>query len=290
MAKKSSRILMGCGIGCGAIILILIGLGVSGYLFVKDKFKDFEAVETLSKQLDAEYGPASQFTPSEDTISDAKIAVFLKIRQSVADAAANLSDKSSSIKDKIDEMEHNDDSSVSDVLFLIKQGMGSFPKIAEYLKARNQTMLENNMGLGEYYFIYITSYFSYLKNSPEDGPPFPVMENKGSSSGIHVEVKTSSGRKNSIKYRGMIITGYIQDMVVPMLKRLLKKGVNNQELADAIKQELVLIDKDSSRLPWQDGLPAKWLKVLEKHKIALENSYYKVTNPIELGQKNRRNR
>lgn len=290
MAKKSSKILMGCGIGCGVIILILIALGVSGYMFVKDKFKDFEAVESLNKELTAKYGSVKRFTPDEKTISDEKIEVFLRIREAVSETAANLEEKSDTISDKITEMEEKDESSFSDVFSLIKQGVGSFPKIAEYLKIRNQTLLDNQMGLGEYYYLYTTIYFSYMKKNPQDGPPFPITQHNNDSGPVHIRVNKSDERRDGLRYRGVIMTTYIQDMMIPMLSRFLANGISDPELAEAIKKEIDLLKQESARIPWKDGLPSQWAPIFDKYKTRFEKTYYKTTNPIELGQTSKHRR
>ena len=53
-------------------------------------------------------------------------------------------------------------------------GLSLVGGIVDLLQQRNQALLKEDMGLGEYLFIYSTAYYAWLGMSPGDGPPFQL--------------------------------------------------------------------------------------------------------------------
>jgi len=43
--------------------------------------------------------------------------------------------------------------------------LGIIPLMAEFVKTRNQALLDAGMGMGEYYFIYVVVYYPWLGKS-----------------------------------------------------------------------------------------------------------------------------
>ena len=63
MTEKTNKWLMGCGIGCGALILVGIIIGAVGYLLVRDTVTEFKGVEESREYLEARFGDVQDFTP-----------------------------------------------------------------------------------------------------------------------------------------------------------------------------------------------------------------------------------
>jgi hypothetical protein len=58
------------------------------------------------------------------------------------------------------------------VLATIREGVGALPKLARLHQERSVSLLDRQMGPGEYEYIYVLAYYSWLDQSPGDGPRF----------------------------------------------------------------------------------------------------------------------
>ena len=56
------------------------------------------------------------------------------------------------------------------VFQVMGSGVGMAQDIGHLFEARNQALLDKGMGIGEYTYIYILAYYSWLGHSPDDGP------------------------------------------------------------------------------------------------------------------------
>ena len=85
MAGAGKKWLLGCGIGCGLIVLVFAGIGTVGYFGVK-KFADrAEKIEATFDRMDAEYGQPSDFVPELDgSVPGHRMEVFLAVRDEMS--------------------------------------------------------------------------------------------------------------------------------------------------------------------------------------------------------------
>ena len=82
MSNRSSKVITGCGIGCGVFILSIIIGGVLLYTYIKNVGEDIDKIEEASTALVEKYGDAEKFYP-EVPIAKAKIIQFLDGRDSL---------------------------------------------------------------------------------------------------------------------------------------------------------------------------------------------------------------
>jgi hypothetical protein len=164
-SKKSStasKWLIGCGIGCGVVILLLIFAGVGGYFFVRNIVEGFEETEAITDSLMERYGEIKDFCPDPGgIIKPERLEAFLSVRNSMEPVKEELENSIGILSDEEGESQFKEEPSPG-VLTKIKIGFGIIPMIAEFYTKRNQALLDAEMGLGEYYFIYVVSYYSWL--------------------------------------------------------------------------------------------------------------------------------
>ena len=156
-------------------------------------------------------------------------------------------------------------------------------QIAEFMKGRNQALLDAGMGMGEYYYIYVIGYFSWLGKHPGDGPDFQIDES-GSD-----EIRVGELDREEVREeRRDLFIRRIHRMLLPMLHNQLDKlasgGVSEAQSGwrASLEAEIQAMEKDRFRLPWQEGLPARTEASLEPFRSRLEQSYNAMTNPLEL--------
>ena len=169
------------------------------------------------------------------------------------------------------------------VFEMVKLGFGLVPQIAEFLKFRNQALLDAKMGMGEYYYIYTISYFSWMGKLPEDGPDFEVTgeEDSGVRLGEMDIEEMREERRDSMLRR-------LHRTLLPMLQnqheKLMARGLSDSqsEWKDLLKAEIQAMEEDRFRLPWEDGLPDVIKASLDPYRDRLEQNYNTMTNPFEL--------
>jgi len=282
-SSTTKKWLIGCGIGCGALVIIIAILIASGFFFFKNIVDEFKDTEALMDTLTERYGRIKDFCPNPDgTISSYRIEAFLdareafsSIREKIARTFATLSEEEEAI-----EIERT---KPRNVLTMIRLGFGVVPQIAEFIKSRNQALLDFEMGIGEYYYIYVIAFYSWLGKPPEDGPEFQIRgpdEDRGPFR--YWDREDFEGNRREWMLRG------IHRMILPMLRNQLDKleereaAVLPEEWRQTLAAEVKAMETDRERLPWQDGVPPAIEESLRPYKSRLEASYLSMTNPLEL--------
>ncbi len=281
-SSATKKWLIGCGIGCGVVILIVVILIASGYFFIKNIVDEFEDTEALTEVLTERFGRMPDFCPNpEGTIPPERIEAFLSARQAFQPIREEIarSMEALSRKKDIDDIEVGKPKSI---FTLMRLGFGIIPQTAEFIKTRNEALLEANMGLGEYYYIYVLAYYSWLGKNPEDGPGFQIVgpdEDEGFG---------AWEREDSEEIRRERMLRRINRMLLPMLRNQLEKlqteggVVASGDWPHKLGQEIEALEDDRERLVWQDGLPESIEASLLPFRDQLEASYNPLTNPLEM--------
>lgn len=282
-SNTTKKWLVGCGIGCGAIILIAIVLGITGFMFFKNIVNEFKDTEEMMNVLTERYGKISDYCPNPDgSISADRLEAFLKVRDTFSESRKELEASMQALQDRTTGTEV-EVRKPRNVFQMVKLGFGLVPQIAEFMKSRNQALLDAEMGMGEYYYIYVIAYFSWLGNLPEDGPDFQINES-GEESSRWGELDRDQVREE----RRDLLLRRLHRMMLPMLHNQLEKLVSGEvyeaqaEWKTSLEAEIQAMEEDRFRLPWEDGLPVQTKASLEPFRSQLEQSYNAMTNPMEL--------
>jgi hypothetical protein len=281
--STTKKWLVGCGIGCAVIILIVIVLGVGGYMFFKNLVGEFQEQEELMEILTERYGQITDFCPEPDgPIGPSRIEAFLSARDAFAPYREKLATSMRELQEKVGQSEV-EVKKPKNVFEMMKLGFGLVPQIAEFMKFRNQALLDGEMGMGEYTYIYAIAYFSWLEKPPEDGPDFEVTGEDDSR--VHLgeinKEEIREERRDSMLRR-------LHRILLPMLKNQLEKltaSGSSEVLSgwkDRLEAEIQAMEEDRFRLPWEDGLPDLIETSLSPYRDRLERSYDAMTNPFEL--------
>jgi len=285
MEKSTKKWFIGCGIGCGAIVVILLVLLALGFFFVKDMVYKLEETGELTNSLKDLYGEIEDYTPPSDgRISYERMEAFLYVRESMAAVRERL-DHSISILDSARKQEGREDVRIPGQVFrAFKAAFGLFPGIGDFYAHRSQALLEIEMGLGEYMYIYILSYYSMLEKSPGDGPDFHLVQ------GDKEWRFDDWDKEDNIEERNVKMTERINQLLLSMLKNQLSQldspatTSGEDEWRGAFLAEIQALEGDVRRIPWQDGLPFVIEASFRPFLTRLENSYSSMANVLEFAQ------
>jgi hypothetical protein len=289
--KKSSssstkKWLIGCGIGCGAILLIVILLVMGGFFFVRNIVEGFKDTDALMDTLVEQHGEIQEYSPDPDgAIKPERLEAFLEAREVMAPAREEI-EKSFRILEEGRDEETGDEESRS-VFKRIKTGFGMIPQIADFYKSHVQSLLDVEMGMGEYYYIYTVVYFSWLGKSVLEGPDFQI---RGDNEGYRYR---DWDDQESEEVRQDITFRWLHRISLPMLQKQYEKltagdvpRIQN-EWRKALQAEIEAMESNRYRLIWQDGLPEVIKKSLEPYRQRLEDSYSPLTNSLEIALERR---
>ena len=142
MGNDASKWLMGCGIGCAAIILILVVFGLGSFLLVKDTVDDSKEMgRTVSEVTDA-YGAPGSFVPEPGgKLAPERVEAFLQVRDATFPVREELAESLKTVMTSIDTMEDGGGSFFG-ILRIIGTGAGALPKIAAFHRIRAEALLD----------------------------------------------------------------------------------------------------------------------------------------------------
>jgi len=293
LASTATKWIVGCSIGCGALILLVAALSLGTYFAVRNVVDDVQESQAAMEALTERYGRVSDFTPEAGgVIEAARMDVFLRARDAMMPFRTELAE---SLGVLADAKESGGDASSGSFFQKMRAGLNLLPGIFSFHTHRSEALLEAGMGLGEYRYIYVMAYYSWLGRLPADGPPFPLV----GDSDIRIEAGPSfdddaHGWEDQEEFqvresRAEQILVRVHREILPMLRRQQAALTRLGALPDgdawrrALEAEISALEADRFRIPWQDGLPEVLRQSLEPFRERLEASYSPMCNPLEIG-------
>jgi hypothetical protein len=282
-SSNTKKWLIGCGVGCGVIIIIAVILVVTGVFYVRNLVKGFEESVAIMDTLTERYGKITEFTPKTDgTIPPDRIEAFLRVRKELLPALEQISDSIYILSDGEWGGEEIPEEEQSSTITKIKTGLNLIPQISDYYKSRNQALLDEGMGPGEYYYIYVITYYSWMGKPLMDGPDFQIGEDNERPRFRNWDDEESREiRRDQILRR-------MHRMILPMMKNQYIKITDalpdetNETWRSALAAEIEALEEDRYRLPWEGGIPDVISDSLEPFRSRLEGSYSSITNMLEV--------
>jgi len=264
--------LIGCGIGCAVVILVVVGLVTGGVMFVRGKLQPFREASESHKRIVAAYGRPEEYAPPSDgAIAADRLEAFLSVREALKNAQEKVETGLANLD--VEGLQRRRKSFGEALQTMNELGNVIIP-IGEYMNLRNQTLVDERMGLGEYVYIYSIAYYSFMGHRPDEGPPLLEELRAGDRVRIPADNPVLSPRSMFRRY---------QRVITRMLRNELA-GIRETEESKwgaTLKEEIARIEKEPERVAWQDGLPAHIETGLEPYRNRLEVTYNSWTNYFE---------
>ncbi len=278
--KSANKWLVGLGIGCGGVVVIIIVLVIGGYLFVRNATQGFRESDELMKSVTAKYGRAEDYCPDPaGAVPAGRLETFVAVREAAAPARAKVEESLEALMKTRDEAGARD-RSPGTVFQAMKTGIGMVPQISDYFKARAQALLDKGMGAGEYDYLYVIAYYSWLKKTPMDGAGFQ-FRGPGRDA-------TDPDDQDALAVSKDMRLMHIHRLVLPMLQcQLAKLGPagkagTGEKWRDGLAAEVKAMEADRYRLPWQDGVPAEIDASLRPFRDRLEAAFGRMADLFEV--------
>jgi len=279
MESGTKKLVTGCVVGCLIVMLIGVVLVFGGYLGVKKMIRQAEETQRVMAQVTAEFGRVSDFVPPPSgSIPGERVETFLEVRELCGPERDALEMTLAQLS-AAEESGGEDDGNPMDFARSVRAGVGVVPRMVSYTTRRNEAFLEAGMGLGEYLYLYTLIYGSWLEKPISDGPPFVV---------IGGDVSPDRWDDPAVRDRHVAaIRQRLNRTTLPMLRNQLQALTSRTDdggvgWEESLRTEVMLMEADPERLPWQDGLPQQTAESLTPYWEKLESSYSALCHPVEL--------
>jgi hypothetical protein len=286
-SNTTKKWLIGCGIGCGAILLIVILLIMGGFFFIKNIAEDFKDSAALMDTLIEEYGEIEAYCPDPyGVIRPERLEAFLAAREAMAPAREELERSIRFLQDERRRGKGGEEERKS-VFKRVTTGFGLIPRISDFYKARVQALMDADMGIGEYYYIYTITYFSWLGKSLLDGPDFQIRDDDQGYRFREWEDEEAQEIRQDMTIR------WLHRIILPMLRNQNEKLIEEDKSRihgrwqRALEAEIKAMEENRYRMVWEDGLPDVLKNSLEPFRHQLEASYSPLTNSLEVALERR---
>ncbi len=280
MAGNTRNWLVGCGIGCGVVIVLGLLLAGGGYLFVRSKLHGVQEVRQSYDELVEAHGEVQDWTPPGDgAVSPVRMEIFLAVRDSLGGDLDRLDTFLAEFPPGA-LREHG--RSFRKVIEVFRALGRLLPLVTDYLDRRNHLLLAEDMGAGEYTYIYCLSYDSFLGHAPDDGP-------------LIVERKRAGGPARSERLfddegtfgRAETWGRYRRDMLALLQNQLASlpatgAGPRAAAWRDELAAEVQRFGDTPHTVAWAEGLPPAIARSLEPYRAELAATYHAASNCFEL--------
>lgn len=284
MANKVPGWVMGCGAGCGCLLLIVVVLGIlataGSVSFFQRTLGGIAVAEASYQELVELAGSVEDYAPAPDgAVAPQRMELFLSVREALVPKQDELV---ALFADFPPDEVLDEDVSAGDVFKIIGDLAGMVQPISEYIDLRNRALIEREMGIGEYLYIYSIASHSWLGHVPEEGP-LVTKPGDGQDGGqpdeqlFDGEDSTYGPRKVRRRYRRYMLA------IVQNQRDALPDG----EQRALLDRELRLFESNPGRVLWQDGVPPAVAASLEPYRDRLEATYRRETNLFEFPARDR---
>jgi len=286
MAGTGKKWAIGCGAGCGVLLLIM-ALVIGGGIFAGKRIKErAEGIDASFATVKSSFGAPEDYVPPLDgRIPADRLETFLAVRADLEPTRALMAADFRIL-----------DGEEGSFFDKFRAGMRFVPELFDFIEDRNRALVDRGMGLGEYQYIYALAYYALLHRDPADGPGFTLVDDEDEGEkdrGWTFERNFGSDDEEKVRERR---TREVRRMV-NRFQRLVT--ANQLEALDAGSPDLGGLDPDAWRarlaaeaesleserlkLLWEDGLPDQVRDSLLPFQAELEGSYDPMTSVLEMG-------
>jgi hypothetical protein len=267
--------LIGTIVTFGVIVLVVVGLFAGSFFFLRDAIGSFERADSSMDAVAEQLGPIAEFRPDPSGLIPAeRLELFLSAREDVSLARDQLEQSLAALSGE-DE---------AGAVRKTVAGIRLLHRTADYITRRNETLLVSSMSFGEYYYLYTLAYYSWLGQSPMDGPSFRLVNEHGY---VLDEVLQGTPEDEVRANRAELVRTSLNRLLLPSLRNQLADLGPGDERVEAWRQrlqaEIVALESDARRIPWQDGVPEQIASSLRVYRDRIEQGYSPMCNALEVG-------
>ena len=254
------KLLIGCGVTCLVIILLLVVAGVVSYQWVKKQVPHMKEVEAARAALLERFGPRDEFVPDLDgALHPERVELFLAVRESLLTTRAEIGGRLEGFVGKTGQRFEGRGflQKIIEGVSMARGGVGLFGQATEYIGTRAQRLLASEMGEGEYTYLFCLLSYSWLEWDPskEFDPDWFASHDMHDA----VEEFTTQHRRVFVKQLRNLRN---------KLEAKTPLSSDEEENLERVRQALQETRGDD--FPFQGAMPAPWIAALEPYRKRFE--------------------
>ncbi len=260
----------------------MILLGGTVY-FAKNMGKEYQVVKELEEKLAADLGPSDKLPVGFNGVPDSQVMEkFLGVREATSEWRTNVE---TSFAELLGPEGQEEATGFAHFLKVVKASRDLAPVFSGFWTSRNHALLDQEMGMGQYIYIYCLTYYSWLEIDPSDGARdaqsfLAGMGATGTTENLDDSVNAEEERRAWARTQ-------VNILMLPLMQQAAREassGTSEAELfwAEALQTEIAAMQDDEARVPFAGTLPAEIRQRLEAYRSQLEGSYSVTVNPVEL--------
>ena len=245
--------------GCGYVVFSLLFFLIVAAVVALRPVREAKRVE---QDLNDRFGKATSFTPDFDgSVAPDRVEVFLAVRDHLREPCERFRDRRTRF-DELSEMEEHGQLESKSIFEGLKTAFGGGPDFLHLMRARNNALSIQGMGIGEYTYIYVLAYnhqLTEISGRPEGEKTFKDRTRKELT---QVLVNQLAALESS------------------------RHGDTHQQLELDLRTEISALESGNHIFPWQDELPSHLEASIEPFRDRLDNLFCESTVRFALRQKN----
>jgi hypothetical protein len=236
----------------------------------------FQELGDTQRTLAERYGEVADFVPPADGVLPAeRIEIFLRVQETLGETGRQLVGHGRALKD----LEHSKGKGIGPGSLLrgIRGVVGIGRYAAEYLQERNEALLAAGMGLGEYTYLYVLGYHSWLGHGfdPTFGEPSTRVE---SDHGAVIEIGDRDDERRHRRLQDLF-----RGWATGQHRAAVAAGLDEAWCGSLAAEALAAAAADTLRLPWTGGLPAPLAAGLDPFRSRFEATYLPLDPLVGVG-------
>jgi len=207
--------------------------------------------------------------PADGIIQPDRLERFIRVREAVQDNCKtfqNIMDNVIRLETLESDPNLSASQKTSEGIDSLKSMFSAAPTFLEFMDARNITLLSEEMGLGEYIYIYLAAYSEQL-----------AQESQGRYADQEEAYLSPRARKEYVQILGNQLTAL----------QTTDQGTASLALITDLQAEMTALGDGSHSSPWPDGPPANTGESLAPYRDRLSALYCKGIVRVEILQKNK---
>jgi hypothetical protein len=275
MAGKNNW-LLGCGIGCLAVIVISVLGGVLLFNTGKKVVARFEELGDSQRALADRYGEVADYVPPADgVLPSARVEIFLRVQETLTETGRELVGHGRALQD----LEHQKGKGIGPggILRGIRGVVGIGRYAAAYLQERNEALMAAGMGLGEYTYLYVLGYHSWLGRDFD--PTFGDRSKRvAADHGARIEISEQDDEHRSERLQDLF-----RGWAAGQHRAAVAAGLDPAWCGRLAAETAAAAAADSLRLPWAGAPPPPITDSLDPFRARFESTFQPLDPLVGVG-------
>lgn len=248
----------GCGLGAVIPMVAVLVVGARTCAPLESASRD-------RAELERRFGRPAAFTPAPDgAVPPDRLRRFLQVRRALAGTCTEFREVQRAMQ-RVEDMSDRDDASGEAIAGTAKGLAGVAvtltPLVGEFFRVRNAALLEAQIGLGEYAYIYLLSYHERLSERPSPRGIFSP---------------------------GGALPPEVGGMLLAILERWTDSLPEDARERRMLEGEVAALRADPTRVPFHGGAPPAAAASLDPYRQGLDAGFCSATAELEMERGARR--